>query len=209
MPTQSTARTVNEPKQERSRLTHQAILDATMECLIRHGYAGTSFQRVADIAKLSKGGVHQRFPAKHLLVVEALQNYLDGIRALTEGATLADLHKRPILARCVYCVEHTWRVVSSPKYLALNEVWSAARSDEQLRVALTPVVEHDFAYSEFKYLFPEIENNDAYKYITDIVICSLEGWALDGHVLGNLNENTSRLEFLSSLMAQQITEKCA
>lgn len=50
--------------QERSRMTVEAILDATARVLVREGYARTSTNRVAAVAGVSIGSLYQYFPNK-------------------------------------------------------------------------------------------------------------------------------------------------
>lgn len=56
------------PKQERSRVTVEAILDATALVLVREGYDRASTKRVAGVAGVSIGSLYQYFPNKESLV---------------------------------------------------------------------------------------------------------------------------------------------
>lgn len=56
------------PRQQRSRETVAAILSATARCLVRHGFAGTTTNRVAELAGVSVGSLYQYFPNKRALV---------------------------------------------------------------------------------------------------------------------------------------------
>ena len=54
--------------QERSRLTVQAILDATARILVREGFDKASTNRIAEVAGVSIGSLYQYFPSKEAIV---------------------------------------------------------------------------------------------------------------------------------------------
>jgi len=59
-----------QPKQERSRVTFEAIIEATARILEADGLAGLSTNRVARVAGVSVGSLYQYFPNKQALVAE-------------------------------------------------------------------------------------------------------------------------------------------
>jgi len=63
------------PRQARSRATVDAILEATAQVLVQHGYDKTSTNRVAERAGVSVGSVYQYFPNKEALVGELVDRY--------------------------------------------------------------------------------------------------------------------------------------
>ena len=48
---------VPRPTQARAVATRQRIVDATLACLVEHGYAGASTARIANEAEVSEGAV--------------------------------------------------------------------------------------------------------------------------------------------------------
>jgi AcrR family transcriptional regulator len=73
------------PKQERSRETVAAILEATARILAQRGWAGLNTNAVAEIAGVSVGSLYQYFPNK-LALIEAVRRQhfgeiLDVLRA--------------------------------------------------------------------------------------------------------------------------------
>src|SRR5258708_22186871 len=54
--------------QERSRLTVDALLEATTRVLIKEGYDRASTNRIAEVAGVSIGSLYQYFPSKEALV---------------------------------------------------------------------------------------------------------------------------------------------
>ena len=72
-----------EPRQERSRDTVAAILEATARILGKRGWAGLTTNKVADLAGISIGSLYQYFPNK-LALIEAVrrQHFEDVLAAL-------------------------------------------------------------------------------------------------------------------------------
>ena len=70
------------PRQERARVTVDALLDATAQVLIKDGYDGLSTNRVAAVAGVSVGSLYQYFPSKEALVAALLDRYSDSTRML-------------------------------------------------------------------------------------------------------------------------------
>lgn len=58
------------PKQDRARVTVEAIVEATTRILEEDGLAGLSTNRVARVAGVSVGSLYQYFPNKEALVAE-------------------------------------------------------------------------------------------------------------------------------------------
>jgi AcrR family transcriptional regulator len=116
-------------QQERREDTRGRLLAATIECLVEHGYAGTTTQRVQDRAGLSRGALLHHFATKEALLVAAVSHVADAqiaaVRAeAAEGA-----------ASEVDLLHHA---MSGPMFLAGLELWQAARTEPALRAALLP-----------------------------------------------------------------------
>ena len=72
------------PRQARSRLTVEAILDAAARVFERHGYAAGTTNRIAERAGVSIGSLYQYYPNKDAILVALVERHLDeGVAALT------------------------------------------------------------------------------------------------------------------------------
>ncbi|GAA2133916.1 TetR/AcrR family transcriptional regulator [Nocardioides bigeumensis] len=128
--------TTRVPQEERTRVMRARLLEATVECLVEKGFAGTSTTVVSERAGVSRGAQLHHFPAKNDLVVAA-------VRHLTErrGADLRAAVRRvpagPTRTRAVLTVlaEH----FTSPVFTAALELWVAARTDPALLAAVAPL----------------------------------------------------------------------
>jgi len=58
------------PRQERSRATVEALLEATTDILLRHGYAKLTTNRIAERAGVNIASLYQYFPGKDAIVAE-------------------------------------------------------------------------------------------------------------------------------------------
>src|SRR3954471_22171563 len=61
---------------ERSAGTQARLLDATIQCLVERGWAGTSTTEIVRRAGVSRGAQVHHFPAKEDLVVAAVEHLL-------------------------------------------------------------------------------------------------------------------------------------
>jgi AcrR family transcriptional regulator len=62
------------------------LIDATIDLVARHGYAGTSLARIAEAAQISKATVLYHFPSKDAVVRAAYESVLDGLTAQVGAA---------------------------------------------------------------------------------------------------------------------------
>src|SRR5262252_10957748 len=58
------------PRQERSRATVEALLEATADILIREGYSKLTTNRIAERAGVNIASLYQYFPGKDAMVAE-------------------------------------------------------------------------------------------------------------------------------------------
>jgi AcrR family transcriptional regulator len=66
-----------EPKQARSVVTRQRLLDAAVEILVEDGHLGLSAATVARRAGVSRGAFQHHFPDRQTLLIEALHHLSD------------------------------------------------------------------------------------------------------------------------------------
>jgi AcrR family transcriptional regulator len=77
-----------QPRQQRSLETVDAILAATAQVLVKHGYEGANTNRIAQAAGVSVGSLYQYFPSKEALVTALLERHMEKMwRIIFESAT--------------------------------------------------------------------------------------------------------------------------
>jgi AcrR family transcriptional regulator len=122
------------PQQERSRATQARLLEATVECLIEHGWSGTTTTVVAARAGVSRGAQLHHYPTA--LVTAAVAHLAE--RRAVELRTEADaLPAGP--RRLDRVVDLLGAAFTGPLFVAALELWVAARTDPELRDALVPL----------------------------------------------------------------------
>jgi AcrR family transcriptional regulator len=123
-------------QEERRVATRGALLDAALECLVEHGYEGTTTGRVCERAGVSRGAHQHHFGTRPALVAAALDELamrrLDDIRR--EVASLP-----PGDERVEQALEAIWGWFTGPLFQASIDLAAAARTDRELRDSLAPV----------------------------------------------------------------------
>jgi AcrR family transcriptional regulator len=79
--------------QERSRMTVDALVEATARLLVKEGFDGVSTNRIAEAAGVSIGSLYQYFPGKEALVAAVIDRHQDKVtrtvrQAVSELMTL-------------------------------------------------------------------------------------------------------------------------
>jgi AcrR family transcriptional regulator len=128
------------PKQDRSRLTRERLLAASIDLLATQGWAATTVGAVAAAAGVSRGAAQHHFPTREDLITAALQEMVDQrLRNVREGGVdlpPAGPERTRYVARMIvesYC---------SDLFKAAVHVWTAAVSDPALRERLLPLEAH-------------------------------------------------------------------
>jgi AcrR family transcriptional regulator len=136
MPTTTKPTTARRSQAERSASTREALLDATIACLVEDGYANTTTSRVAERAGVSRGAHLHHFQTRNALVVAAMEHLAErrGEQLLAAAEKLAD---GP--GRLAASLDLLWSTYASPLYQAALDLWTHARTDPELRERLTSV----------------------------------------------------------------------
>ena len=128
---------------ERRADTRARLLDATIECLIEDGYAGTTIRHVVDRAGVSQGAQSHHFPHRVDLVASAFEHlaeqridrYAERARTLTGDRTV----------RLRALLDLLWEDFSSPLFTVAAKLWVASADDPELRERLIPVEKRIYA----------------------------------------------------------------
>jgi len=81
--------------QERSRMTVDALLDATARILVKEGFDKASTNRIAEVAGVSVGSLYQYFPSKEALVAAVIERHQQEIMRTVRGE-LAEVWTQPL-----------------------------------------------------------------------------------------------------------------
>jgi AcrR family transcriptional regulator len=120
---------------ERSATTRAALLQATVECLLELGHARTTTQEVQARAGVSRGALTHHFASKAELLLAATdllyEDFSARIREEAAGLPAGRRRIRP-------AIRLLWERINGPLFMAVMELWVAARTDDELRAALLP-----------------------------------------------------------------------
>ena len=163
---------------ERSATTRAHLLDATIECLFRLGYARTTTTEIAERAGVSRGAQLHHFPTKADLVTAAVEHLFERRHQefLSRMATLPAGADRP-----AHAIDLLWSMFSGPTFYAWLELVVAARTDAELRRSVAAIGER-FRHTidaTFAQLFPPPDQPDFfYGTAPHFVFALLDGLAL-------------------------------
>ena len=119
---------------ERRTATRSALVRATVGALVELGYARTTTQEVQSRAGVSRGALTHHFTAKADLVLAAMDHLYEEFSESVRKAAAA-LPADPA-SRIRLGIELIWERFDGPLFVASMELWTAARTDPELRVAL-------------------------------------------------------------------------
>jgi AcrR family transcriptional regulator len=166
-------------QEERRAATRGALLDATLDCLIEYGYAGTTTNRIVERAGVSRGAQVHHFPTKAELVSEAVR-HLTGRMA---SEMLARLRRVPQgKQRLAAVLDHLWEAHNGPLFQAALELWVAGRTDPELRAELLQVERGvtRTVWESAGELFGDLADQPDFQDTMETVLSTMRGLALLG-----------------------------
>jgi AcrR family transcriptional regulator len=111
------------------------LLEATVDCLVELGWAGTTTTVVSRRAGVSRGAQLHHFPSKQALVVAAVEHLSDRRQDDMRASAAFLTDERRIRGG----LEILAAQFVSPVFFAALELWVAARTDSELREAVGPL----------------------------------------------------------------------
>lgn len=186
-------------QEERSAKTRARLLDATVECLLKLGYARTTTTKIATRAKVSRGAQLHHFPTKQALVITAVEHvfarHVEEFRAAFGGLP-------PGADRAAKAVDLLWEIVTGPTFYAVLELIVAARTDPALRRSVTAVDKRfiERVRQTFYEVFPPPADPGPYFAQTPhFVLALMQGMALGRIVDPDEAKRQQALDFLKAL----------
>src|SRR4051794_25997957 len=162
---------------ERSAATREALLEATVACVIEDGYANTTTARVAERAGVSRGAHLHHFQTRSALVAAAIK-HLSWRRGRELHAAAEDLPDGE--GRVAAALDLLWGTYSSPLFAAALDLWTHARTDPELREHLVAV---DRALDAetlglARRLFPDAAPRTDFERLVESSLATIRGLAL-------------------------------
>lgn len=125
------------PQPERTRAMRTRLMQATIDCLVERGWAGTTTTLVSKRAGVSRGAQLHHFPSKRELVVASLEHLSGQLTAELQRRHDKATGGKPRSTRSVLTMLADY--YTSDLFVASLELWVAARTDEQLHDVVLPM----------------------------------------------------------------------
>src|SRR3954447_687795 len=124
-------------RSKRSADSRLLILDAAVACLVEDGYAGASTLAVQARAGVSRGRLLHHFPSRAELLVAAAEHLATTLLEEARRRAAALMVDQPAgRERVDRAIDLMWATFQEPPFWAAMELWTAARTDPDLRAAL-------------------------------------------------------------------------
>jgi AcrR family transcriptional regulator len=190
---------------ERSATTRQALLDATIACLVEEGYANTTTARVAERAGVSRGAHLHHFQTRSALVAAAVEHLR--VRRAEELMAAADaLPSGP--ERVTQALDLLWRSYTSPLFQGALDLWSAGRTDAELRSHLVKI-ERDFDRQTMELarrLFPQAAERPDFEQLIEMAASTIRGLTLLDTLHAGRERSRKQWPFCRARLAAMLEE---
>lgn len=190
---------------ERSATTQQALLDATIRCLVEEGYANTTTARVAELAGVSRGAHLHHFQTRSALVAAAVEHLR--VRRSEQLMAAADaLPSGP--ERVTQGLDLLWRSYTSPLFQGALDLWSAGRTDVELRSHLVKI-ERDFDRQTMelaRLLFPQAAERPDFDQLIEMAASTIRGLAMLDTLHGGRERSRRQWPFCRGRLAAMLEE---
>ncbi|WP_136162179.1 TetR/AcrR family transcriptional regulator [Sphingomonas flavalba] len=118
---------------QKSEATRTRLINATIQCLVKLGYARTNTSVAAMEAGMSRGSMLHHFKTRMALIeAVAVELYDRRLRGLQRSKEVAEATVGGIM-------RNYWNRACSPNFIALHELALAARTDPELAAILEPL----------------------------------------------------------------------
>ena len=176
--------------------TREKILQATVACIVRSGFAAMTFENVMAEAGISRGSVLHQFPNRVALAIATMARSMEVVVA--EAGRMSALIHDPF-SRLADYAQIVWDTHSLPEGLALMEILQAARWDEELAAGIRP-----FTQKAEDEVAVELTGLARAAGFPDPQVMVARGWLLVASARGLIIE--SRLGYERPLIAEAVEE---
>jgi AcrR family transcriptional regulator len=163
---------------ERRARTRAALLDATIDCLVEEGYAGTTTRGIAERAGVTPGALQHHFATKTDLL-RATRRHISEKVALEIGA-YAPAAAMALGPRSEYLLDRMWELGRGPLFRAEMELSVAAGTDRELRRSLVEAQREgaEAIVAVGPLLYPELADRPAFAQLIATAQATVRGLAL-------------------------------
>ncbi|WP_310913790.1 TetR/AcrR family transcriptional regulator [Lipingzhangella rawalii] len=188
----------------------QRLLDATVECLVEYGFAGTTTSLVAQRAGVTRGAQIHHFRTKNDLVAAAVRHLavqraniaFDRMEGLRQAEDVLDA-----------ALDLLWEIHQGPMFTATVELWVASRTDPELREQMRqmePMVDAS-VLSFGEALIPHLARDTRFRHWVYTVMDAIRGILISGVLFeqDELEQHWQRAKRHLRGLAQRLDEQPA
>lgn len=168
-------------REERTATSRARILDAAVLCLVESGYAGATTLQIQARAGVSRGRLLHHFPSRDQLLVAASRHLATERLRRTGERILGLAGGLSGVERLDRAIELMWETFSEPHFWAAVELWTAARTNDDLRAALLPEEREIGAAIRAgmdRFYGPALTAHPRYPQVRDLLFTSMRGVGL-------------------------------
>lgn len=169
-------------RQEQREDSRTRILDAAVECLVEGGYTNATTPRIQARAGISRGGLLHHFPSRTALLVAASQHLAQQRIARTAAQAEEIARSYPEGPERLHrMIDLLWSSFHEPHWHAALELWTAARTDDELADALRPAERYvgGMVRSAVDAMFgPSYVGHPRYPQVREFLLNAMRGLAL-------------------------------
>lgn len=169
---------------QRSEAMRERLVDATLNCLVNEGYAGTTISKIIETAQVSRGAPLHHFPSKSALMEAAAEQLIRRIY-ISLGKIIKDMETSD--NRLHDLIVAGSNLFHAPETASLLELLVASRHEPELALKLQKLwimSYHTTRTAAEHYLKPEASTDN----VGDLIILTLwvlRGMAEDWHITAN------------------------
>ena len=190
---------------ERREAMRRRLLKATLECLARDGYAGTTVSSIVKRAGVSRGAQLHHYPSKNALILEAAA-YLMRRAYRILGDVLLGIANEDDRLRALMAA--TWEeIFDTAMFRAFFELVIASQRDAGLATALRELngrLQRQLRTPVAHYFEPRSQDSESPQQMFVATVLMFGAMAATSHLAGNATEPRRYLELWSRLMAGQM-----
>lgn len=195
---------IRRSQNERSEQMRQRLINAVLESLQTHGYAGTTISRIIDIAGVSRGAPLHHFATKAELIEAAAQQL---VKRIYKEFSQAIQQLQPSENTLQDFMFTAWQVVTAqPDSIAFAELLVESQRDQNLAAILQKLWTNiyisleEFAGLHLKPIAPQ----DNVKQLMVLSQWVLRGMAADKHLISDQGLIHHYIKLWSNILAQHI-----
>ncbi|MCX2932749.1 TetR/AcrR family transcriptional regulator [Mycobacterium sp. CVI_P3] len=193
---------------ERTAAMRTRLLNATVECLVTYGYAGTTTPRIAETAGVTRGAQVHHFRSKEDLVAAAVEHLAQQrIQAAIRQSSGVWKNPDPVAA----VLEFLWESHQGDMFVATIELWVAARTDDVLakEVARVEPMVNSTLITALAQLLPDHADRKQVRNALFTAMDALRGILIVGFVDRDVAQARKRWDRASVYLSRMFSEALA